>query len=64
MPLPKPRKNEKQDDFISRCMSNEEAKKDFPDQDQRVAVCHTQWRNKNKSISERLSELKDDSEGP
>ncbi len=60
MPLPKPRKGEKKDAFISRCMSNEEAKREFPQQ-QRLAVCHTQWRRKNKSIDERLDELK---EGP
>ena len=59
MPLPKPRKNEKKDDFISRCMSNAESKKDFPDTDQRLAVCHTQWRRKNKSIDERLDDLKE-----
>jgi len=59
MPLPTPRKNEKKNDFISRCMS--EAKGEFPNRNQRVAVCHTQWRRKNKSIDERLDELK---EGP
>ena len=58
--LPKPRKNEKQDDFISRCMSNSEAKREFPEQAQRLAVCHSQWRRKNKDdIDDRLNELKD-----
>jgi signal peptide peptidase SppA len=47
MPLPKPRKNEKKDDFISRCMS--ELKDEYPDQDQRLAICHKQWGGK-KSI--------------
>ena len=46
MPLPTPSKNETQDDFISRCMSNETMKEDFPDNKQRVAVCFSQWKKK------------------
>lgn len=57
MPLPTPKKGEDKDKFISRCMSNPQSKKDFPNQKQRVAVCHTQWRRKSKSIAERLKEL-------
>lgn len=41
MPLPKPN-NEKESDFIPRCM--EEAKGEFPDQKQRLAVCIAQWK--------------------
>lgn len=44
MPLPSPRGDESQDDFISRCMSDETAMNDFPDQEQRSAVCFDQWR--------------------
>ena len=29
--MPSPRKGEQQKDYVSRCMSSEEAKKDFPD---------------------------------
>jgi hypothetical protein len=43
MPLPKPNKNEKQGNFISRCAGDETMNKDFPDQKQRVAVCYSQW---------------------
>jgi len=43
MPLPNPKKNEKQGDFISRCAGNETMNKDFPDTKQRVAVCYSQW---------------------
>jgi len=39
MPLPSKKKDESKEDFISRCMSNSQAKKDFPDQKQRSAVC-------------------------
>ena len=49
MPLPSPRKDQKQSEFISSCMSNEVMKKEYPDQKQRAAVCYSQWRRKNKS---------------
>jgi hypothetical protein len=39
MPLPNRRKDETRENFISRCMSNETVKKEYPDQQQRVAVC-------------------------
>ena len=41
MPLPTP-SGESQQEFISRCMS--ELQGEFPDQEQRLAVCYTQWR--------------------
>lgn len=44
MPLPTPKKGETKNKFVSRCMSNKTMKKDFPETDQRLAVCHTQWR--------------------
>lgn len=43
MPLPDPKKNEKQGDFISRCAGNDTMNKDFPNTKQRVAVCYSQW---------------------
>lgn len=46
MPLVTPKPNEKQNDFISRCMSNDRMKSEFPDPKQRVAVCFSQWRRK------------------
>lgn len=56
MPLPTPKSNEKQDDFVGRCISLISKEKDekgnlrWPDNDQRVAVCFSQWRNKNESM--------------
>lgn len=44
MPSPGPTENE--DEFISRCMSDEEAMTDFPDEDQRYAVCISKWEGK------------------
>lgn len=39
MPIPKKRKDEDKTKFVSRCMSNEVMKKDYPDSKQRVAIC-------------------------
>ena len=43
MPLPRPRKDEKEDDFIERCMGDEVMTEEYPDESQRRAVCQTQW---------------------
>jgi len=43
MPLPTPRSDESEDDFIERCMGDSEAVSDFPDASQRRAVCQTQF---------------------
>jgi hypothetical protein len=48
MPIPKPQKDEKQTDFISRCMSDEIMKKEYPEQAERTAVCFQQWKTKDK----------------
>ncbi len=44
MPIPKPKKGESQDDFISRCHSA--LADEFPDQDERNAVCFGAWRER------------------
>lgn len=49
MPLPIPRPNEERQNFISRCISNDTMKRDFPDQEQRAAVCFRQWRSKKRA---------------
>src|SRR5690554_1869519 len=43
MPLPKPNDGETKDEFIERCMGDETMKEEYPDGDQRLAVCMTQW---------------------
>jgi HK97 family phage portal protein len=43
-PLPKPHEGEDQNEFISRCMSDDEVQRDFDSQEQRLAVCFSQWR--------------------
>ena len=49
MPLPSKRKDEKQSEFMSRCMSDDIMKKEYKDNKQRVAVCLTQYRTRKKS---------------
>jgi len=46
MPLPTPNENETHDEFMERCMSNETMQEEYPDEDQRYAVCQTQWEGK------------------
>ena len=50
MPIPSPKDNEKSQDFVSRCMSNDSMKKDYPDSSQRVAVCLGQTKKNSKSL--------------
>jgi len=49
MPLPKPRAGEDKKGFIRRCVSSEVTKREYPDNKQRVAVCHSQWRKHRQS---------------
>lgn len=41
--MPQPSANENKEEFISRCMGDEEAVNDFPDEAQRFAVCSSKW---------------------
>ena len=44
--MPKPDASETEDEFIARCMSDDEATTDFPDEDQRFAYCISTWEGK------------------
>lgn len=46
MPIPTPNAGESQDDFIGRCMGNDAMQAEFPDQEQRAAVCLDAWSKK------------------
>lgn len=46
MPLLKPKKYETNKDFIRRCMGNAKIGEEFPDRDQRFAICQTRWKEK------------------
>ena len=47
MPLPTPNPNQSKKDFLKSCMANPVMNKEYPDNDQRYAVCNSQW-EKNK----------------
>lgn len=46
MPIPKPKKGEKQDEFVSRCMGAIGG--EYDDEKQAVAICYSTWRDRNK----------------
>lgn len=48
MPLPKPKAEETQGEFISRCMSNKTMMIEYKRKDQRLAICYVTWRDRNK----------------
>ena len=43
MPIPQPTPQESENDFISRCMSDEKMKSEYTDEAQRYAVCASQF---------------------
>src|SRR3954467_4592772 len=43
MPLPSPNTGESQDDFMARCVGNDAVTTEYPDQDQRTAICLRQF---------------------
>ena len=49
MPLPKPNTGESREAFIERCMSDETMKQEYPNAQQRIAVCAVQWTHTNYS---------------
>lgn len=67
MPMPKPNQDESQQDFIGRCLGDSTMLDDYPEQDQRLAVCFGQWNDNKMAGFERKSftglELKKDKPG-
>lgn len=56
MPLPKPQSGEDKEEFISRCMADEESNKEFPDDTQRAGYCFGAWEEREEvfSVAKRL----------
>ena len=52
MPLLKPSEKEKEQEFVSRCVSDEMMMKDYKDQKQRLAVCYSQYSRRVKNKGE------------
>ena len=53
--LPAPAKDEKEKDFVSRFMSDEDTTEEFPNRKQRFAIAMTVWTKHKKSIEKRLA---------
>lgn len=53
MPLPQPRADEDQGDFILRCMADETTVREYPDAKQRRAICQTQWARRDSGLAQR-----------
>lgn len=51
MPLPKPHKNEEQQEFVSRCAGDDTMVKEFPNQKQRLGVCYSIFKQSKKRKS-------------
>ncbi len=56
MPIPKPKKNEDKDAFISRCVSDKTMKKEYPKKKQRLAVCYQQWNPNDNNTANSIKE--------
>ncbi len=56
MPIPTRDENEDKTKFVSRCMSSEVMKKDYPDSKQRVAICLGQTTTKSQSLLESVED--------
>ena len=52
MPLPTPRGDESEQDFVSRFMGNDQAIADFPDETQRAAVAYRTYRDEDEEMEE------------
>lgn len=44
MPLPKPKNKENRGEFVSRCIKDLSDKGEMKDNNQRIAICYTQWK--------------------
>lgn len=55
MPIPTPSSGETQDEFIARCMDNSTMVSEYPDEEQRYAICQSAWDNRNSLMLAYLS---------
>ena len=53
MPMPKPKAGEDKEKFLQRCMSDEVMVSEYPEEEQRYAICNDLWdKRKRKTILE------------
>jgi hypothetical protein len=58
--MPYPRKDESKDDFMARCMGNDEMQRRHPNKDDRTSACERHWDSGKKKSS--ANALVDDAE--
>jgi hypothetical protein len=59
VPIPKPNQNEDKQKYVSRCMSNDVMKKEYPDAKQRVAICLSESGKNKQGKSSLIEEIHD-----
>jgi hypothetical protein len=59
MPLPTPKNNESSDEFLGRCMTDQATNAEFPDVQQRLAVCGSIYANHKKQSFESYADYGD-----
>jgi len=52
MPIPKPQTDEDKETFISRCMGDDTMNEEYPDDEQRAAICYQSWDDSQKTITQ------------
>ena len=57
MPIPERKQNEDKQKFVQRCISNDTMKKEYPDTQQRVAICLGQTRKNKASLLNQVLEI-------
>jgi len=55
MPLPKPKDDEGQPAFVSRCMGDTTMKTEYPEQKQRLAICFSQFKKGGKDMKDKVT---------
>jgi hypothetical protein len=58
MPIPTPKKNQEEDQFMQDCMGDPTMNKDYKDQKQRAAICYRQFRTRKQKKSDASEEVK------
>jgi hypothetical protein len=58
MPIPTPKKNQEEDQFMQDCMGDPVMNKDYKDQKQRAAICYRQFRTRKDKKSNASEEVK------
>lgn len=51
--MPTPNESETESEFVSRCMGDDEAVEEFPDEEQRVAYCYAVWRRQDEKLGKK-----------